>query len=75
MTVAGGKANLSDVAARIGIGQLARLEEFNASRRRLAARYFERWASDPPVRLPARGDEGHSWHMFAPLLRSSIDWR
>ncbi len=23
---------------------------------------------DPPFLLPARGDEGHSWHMFAPLL-------
>jgi dTDP-4-amino-4,6-dideoxygalactose transaminase len=68
VTVAGGKANLSDVAARIGIGQLARLDEFNASRRRLAARYFERWTSDPVVRPPARGDEGHSWHMMAPLL-------
>jgi len=68
VTVAGGKANLSDVAARIGIGQLARLEQFNSSRSRLAARYFERWAVDPPVRLPARGDEGHSWHMIAPLL-------
>jgi dTDP-4-amino-4,6-dideoxygalactose transaminase len=68
VTVAGGKANLSDVAARVGLGQLARLEEFNAARRRLVARYFERWSHDPPARLPDRGDEGHSWHIFAPLL-------
>jgi dTDP-4-amino-4,6-dideoxygalactose transaminase len=69
---AGGKANLSDVAARVGIGQLQRLEEFNAKRRKLVARYFELWQDDPPVRLPDRGDarqrDGHSWHMFAPLL-------
>src|SRR5258708_28311789 len=31
--MAGGKANLSDVAARVGLGQLARLEEFNTRRR------------------------------------------
>jgi dTDP-4-amino-4,6-dideoxygalactose transaminase len=66
--LAGGKANLTDVAARVGLGQLARLDEFNAIRHRLAGRYFERWATNAPLRLPARGDEGHSWHMFAPLL-------
>lgn len=65
---AGGKANLSDVAARVGLGQLAQLEHFNAKRRQLAARYFARWSDDPPLRLPARGDDGHSWHLFAPLL-------
>jgi dTDP-4-amino-4,6-dideoxygalactose transaminase len=65
---AAGKANLSDVAARVGLGQLASLERFNARRRELAGRYFGLWANDPPVRLPARGDEGHNCHMFAPLL-------
>ncbi len=68
VTLAGGKSNLTDVAARVGLGQLARLDEFNATRRRLVARYFERWHAGAPVRLPARGDEGHSWHIFAPLL-------
>lgn len=68
VTLAGGKSNLTDVAARVGIGQLARLEEFNAARRRLAAHYFARWQAGAPVRLPERGDEGHSWHLFAPLL-------
>jgi hypothetical protein len=64
----GGKYNLSDVSARIGIAQLAKLEEFNARRRELVARYFGRLRTDPPMELPARGDAGHSWHMFAPLL-------
>jgi hypothetical protein len=64
----GGKYNLSDVSARIGIAQLARLEQFNTRRRQLVARYFERLRTDPPMELPARGDAGHSWHMFAPLL-------
>jgi dTDP-4-amino-4,6-dideoxygalactose transaminase len=65
---AGGKANLSDVAARVGLGQLVHLEEFNAKRRQIAARYFQLWCDNPPLRLPERGDEGHSWHLFAPLL-------
>jgi len=64
----GMKANLSDIAARIGLGQLQRLEEFNARRRVLVAHYFSRWSQSCPLRLPARGDAGHSWHMFAPLL-------
>ena len=66
--IAGGKANLSDVAAAVGIGQLRRLEEFNTQRRELAARYFELWKSAAPVRLPERGDEGHSWHVLTVLL-------
>ncbi len=65
---AGGKANLSDVAACVGLGQLKRLEEFNARRRVLAARYFDLWAREAPLRLPARGDEGHNWHMLTALL-------
>jgi dTDP-4-amino-4,6-dideoxygalactose transaminase len=65
---ASGKANLSDVAASVGLSQLPHLQAFNAARRRLAARYFELWGEEAPVRLPARGDEGHSWHLFAPLL-------
>ena len=64
----GGKYNLSDVAAAVGLGQLRRLEEFNARRRKLSARYFELWGAEPPVRLPERGDAGHSWHVFTPLL-------
>ena len=65
---AGGKANMTDVSARVGLSQLARLEEFNARRKVIVARYFELWAQSPPLRLPERGDAGHSWHMFAPLL-------
>ena len=66
--LAGGKANLSDVAAAVGLGQLRRLEEFNARRRLLVSRYFELWGAGAPLRLPERGDDGHSWHVFTPLL-------
>jgi dTDP-4-amino-4,6-dideoxygalactose transaminase len=63
-----GKANMTDVSACIGLGQLPRLAAFNDARRALASRYFEHWRQSAPLRLPARGDSGHSWHMFAPLL-------
>ncbi len=66
--LAGGKCNLSDVAAAVGLGQLRRLEEFNSRRRALVARYYELWGADAPLRLPERGDAGHSWHVFTPLL-------
>jgi dTDP-4-amino-4,6-dideoxygalactose transaminase len=64
----GGKYNLTDVAACVGLGQLRRLEQSNRRRHELAARYFERLRTRPAMELPARGDGGHSWHMFAPLL-------
>ena len=69
---AAGKSNLPDVNAAVGLRQLAQLPAFNARRRALVARYFERFRTDPPCELPHpgyRGDEaGHSWNMFAPLL-------
>jgi dTDP-4-amino-4,6-dideoxygalactose transaminase len=69
---ASGKYNLPDVNAAVGLRQLARLAEFNARRAALAARYVERFRTDPPCELPHpgyAGDEaGHSWNMFAPLL-------
>ncbi len=65
--LAGGKYNLSDVAARVGLGQLRQLDGFNARRRELVARYFERFPAAPSCLLPRR-EAGHSWHMFAPLI-------
>jgi dTDP-4-amino-4,6-dideoxygalactose transaminase len=64
----GGKYNLSDVSARIGLSQLKQLEGFNDKRRQLVARYFERLKTEPACLLPTQGNEGHSWHIFAPLL-------
>lgn len=68
----GGKFNLPDVNARVGLGQLARLDEFNAKRRELVADYFRLLRTDPPCLLPHPGypgdEAGHSWNLFAPLL-------
>lgn len=64
----GGKFNLADVCAAIGLKQLARLGEFNARRRELVLRYFDRLQGIPQLRLPAADQPGHSWHLFAPLI-------
>ena len=64
----GTKSNLTDVAAQVGIDQLRRLDGFNARRLELAGRYFEELDGFRSVVLPARGDSGHSWHMFQVLI-------
>ena len=66
----GGKFNLPDVNARIGVAQLALLPQFLATRRLLVDRYFERYATDPPCLLPPRprNGDGQSWNMFSVLL-------
>ncbi len=46
----GGKYNLTDVAARVGLGQLPHLASFTARRRALARRYFDALRSRVPRR-------------------------
>ena len=70
VAVAAGKFNMPDVNARIGVAQLARLPEFLATRRALAERYFECFATEPACVLPPRpvpGD-GQTWNMFSVLM-------
>jgi dTDP-4-amino-4,6-dideoxygalactose transaminase len=64
----GAKSNLTDIAAQVGIDQLRRLDGFNARRLALAGRYFDAFQGFDGVVLPARGDSGHSWHMFQVLI-------
>jgi len=66
----GGKFNMPDVNAAIGVAQLAQLPAFLAVRRALVTRYFERFATDPPCVLPPRprDGDGQSWNMFSVLL-------
>lgn len=59
---------MSDLHAALGISQLSRLDTFIASRRALAARYFEKFAALPsplPIKLPNQKDlTESSWHLF-----------
>jgi len=66
--VAGGKHNLTDIAARIGLGQMKHLEAFTARRRLLARRYFERFDADSGCVLPLEDYANCNWHMFQVLL-------
>ncbi|MBS0449335.1 MAG: DegT/DnrJ/EryC1/StrS aminotransferase family protein [Proteobacteria bacterium] len=68
----GGKANLTDVAAAIGLGQLRRLDAFNARRAELARRYFERIDRNLGLGLPPADFEHGNWHMFQVVLPERI---
>lgn len=59
----GGKMNLPDVGAALGLAQLPRLNGFNARRKALALKYLERLRPSELLELPADAP-GHSWHMF-----------
>lgn len=66
---AGGKFNLPDVNATLGLAQLVRLEEFLARRRALVAHYFAHWRAEPACVLPPPlTDDACSWNMFCVLL-------
>jgi len=66
--IPGFKANLTDIAARIGLGQLPRLAEFNARRAVLARRYFDLIPKDLGLALPIADFTQSNWHMFQVLL-------
>ena len=68
VAVLGGKSNLTDVAAAIGLGQLRRLDDFNRRRHALARRYFERFDRSLGCTLPPEDFTHSNWHMFQPLL-------
>lgn len=71
LEAAGGKYNLSDVSARLGLAQLARLGEWCRARERLAMAYFDALSGDElvtPECLPPRENPGHSWNLFTVLL-------
>ncbi|HEY1433928.1 MAG TPA: DegT/DnrJ/EryC1/StrS family aminotransferase [Thermoanaerobaculia bacterium] len=66
----GFKYNLTDVAAAIGIHQLARAEAMRREREAVAGHYFEALADTAEIDLPARADDRiHSWHLFPIRLR------
>ena len=73
----GYKYNMTDVAAAIGIQQLARLEKMRNRREQIADRY-SRSFSGLPARTPVTWDycDTHSWHLYPLLLdtaRLTID--
>ena len=71
--VLGGKFNMTDIAATIGLGQLKRLDEFTARRRALAQRYFSCIDQTLGLQLPPSDFANSNWHMFQVLLPDGID--
>jgi dTDP-4-amino-4,6-dideoxygalactose transaminase len=66
--VLGGKYNLTDVAARVGLGQLKHVDRFTQKRRELARAYFKAFAGGAAARLgvglPLDNFTDSNWHMF-----------
>ncbi|AMS15399.1 dTDP-4-amino-4,6-dideoxygalactose transaminase [Pseudomonas sp. NFPP07] len=75
--VLGGKFNMTDVAAAIGLGQFAHLETLTAHRRELARHYFECLGSDFEARygaqLPPADFSNSNWHLFQLVLPERHD--
>lgn len=70
--VLGGKYNMTDVAAAIGLGQFAKLAEITAQRRKLAKHYFSCFGADfeaqTGAQLPPADFESTNWHLFQLVL-------
>ena len=74
--VLGGKYNMTDVAAAIGLGQFAKLDAITAQRRKLAKHYFATLGGDfealSGAQLPPEDYENTNWHLFQIVLPERI---
>jgi dTDP-4-amino-4,6-dideoxygalactose transaminase len=68
---AGYKYNMTDIAAAIGLHQLASSEWLLERRRAIAQRYTEAFSHRPEVETPPNPDHvEHAWHLYILRLRS-----
>jgi|SRR5215813_8892020 len=66
----GFKYNLTDIAASIGMHQLARAEEMRLERERIAGKYMNALRDLAELELPPLDENRiHSWHLFPIKLR------
>ncbi len=74
--VLGGKFNMTDVAAAIGLGQFAQLDAITAQRRKLAKHYFDVLGKDfekqTGAQLPPPDFESTNWHLLQIVLPERI---
>ena len=70
--VLGGKYNMTEIAAAIGLGQMAHLEAFNVKRLALARHYFHSFGKDFEAKygaeLPIADFQHSNWHMYHLVL-------
>ncbi len=75
--VLGGKYNMTDISAVIGLGQMKRLEEFNAKRKSLAQHYFNTFGTDfetsTGAELPVADFTNSNWHMYHIVLPERVN--
>src|SRR5579859_5802656 len=68
----GFKYNLTDLAAALGLAQLAKAERMWQRRRAIAARYQAAFQACPALQVPYdRADSQHAWHLY--ILRLHLD--
>jgi dTDP-4-amino-4,6-dideoxygalactose transaminase len=71
-TFAGYNFRMSHLLATLGVEQMKRLDELNAGRRRVAARYLEQLAGSDGLELPVVADgRTHVWQMFTVIVRDA----
>ena len=71
-TLAGYNFRMSHLLAALGVEQTKRLEELNAGRRRVAARYLDELADLDGLELPVTADgRTHVWQMFTVIVREA----
>ncbi|MHA4867100.1 DegT/DnrJ/EryC1/StrS family aminotransferase [Duganella sp. PWIR1] len=70
--VLGGKYNMSDIMAAIGLGQFANIDNITAHRRALARRYYEAFGPDfeaqSGAQLPLQAFDSSNYHLFQIVL-------
>jgi dTDP-4-amino-4,6-dideoxygalactose transaminase len=70
--VLGGKYNMSDIMATIGLGQMKNLEKLTAHRAALAQHYFDCFGPDFEekygAQLPVKAFGTSNWHLFQIIL-------
>ena len=70
--VLGGKYNMTDIAAAIGLGQMKNIDAVNAHRETLARHYFDCFGpdfeKDTGAQLPLQAFGTSNWHLFQIIL-------
>jgi dTDP-4-amino-4,6-dideoxygalactose transaminase len=70
--VLGGKYNMSDIMATIGLGQMKKLDALTAHRAKLAQHYFDCFGPDfeaeTGAQLPVKAFGTSNWHLFQIIL-------
>ncbi len=74
--VLGGKYNMTDIAATLGLGQLPGIDAVAAHRRSLAMHYFDcfgtSFEAQTGAQLPVADTENSNWHLFQIILPKKV---